>query len=243
MPPHHPHRPLVSYLNGERSGSAQASVLGELRRVILDGSAAPGSAIPVGEVAELFGVSAIPVREALKTLIGEGLVGHRTGGGYFVAQLTLTELREIYFVRGVLEQAALTRACELATDADLDRARAEHEALQEATISGDRRAYHVHSRRFHQALANPCGMHRLLNMFDSTWDITEPFQVMQGATGPTQLQLHSDHEKMIDAMARRDVAELIAVAQEHHRRLESVIIETTAQLNVAGEDPASADQL
>lgn len=235
MPTNRPQRPLISYLTGERSGSAHASVLGELRRVILDGSAAPGSAIPVGEVAELFGVSAIPVREALKTLIGEGLVGHRTGGGYYVAQLTLTELREIYFVRGVLEQAALTRACELSTESDLDRARAEHEALKESTISGDLRAYHVHSRRFHQALANPCGMHRLLNMFDSTWDITEPFQVMQGATGPTQLQLHSDHEKMIGAMARRDAAELIAVAQDHHRRLESVIIENAAELNVAGE--------
>jgi DNA-binding GntR family transcriptional regulator len=237
---HQSQRPFVSFLSGERSGSAQASVLGDLRRVILDGSAAPGTAIPVGEVADLFGVSAIPVREALKTLIGEGLVGHQTGGGYFVAQLTLTELREIYFVRGVLEQAALSRACEVATATDLDRARVEHEALQEATIAGDRRAYHVHSRLFHQALVAPCNMHRLLNMFDSTWDITEPFQVMQRATGPTQLQLHSDHEKMIDAMARRDPDELISIAKAHHRRLESVIIETAAELNVAREDHPSA---
>lgn len=236
MSTHQSQPPLVSYLSGERSGSAQASVLGDLRRVILDGSAAPGTAIPVGEVADLFGISAIPVREALKTLIGEGLVGHQTGGGYFVAQLTLTELKEIYFVRGVLEQAALSRACELATDDDLDRARREHEALQEATIAGDKRAYHVHSRLFHRALAAPCGMLRLLNMFDSTWDITEPFQVMQRATGPTQLQLHSDHEKMIDAMARRDAGDLISIAQAHHRRLESVIIETAAELNVARED-------
>ena len=238
MPSQPPIRPLISYLNGELAGGAQASVFDELRRVILDGSAAPGSAIPVGSVAELFGVSAIPVREALKTLVGEGLVVHRTGGGYFVAQLTLTELREIYFVRGVLEQAALTRACAVATEADLDRARVEHKALQEATIAGDRKAYHVHSRRFHQALVGPCGMHRLLNMFDSTWDITEPFQVMQRATGPTQLQLHGDHEKMIGAMARRDAIELVAVAQEHHRRLESVIIETAAELNVAVEESA-----
>lgn len=236
MSTQHSHSPLVSYLSPERSGSAQASVLSDLRRVILDGSAAPGTAIPVGEVADLFGVSAIPVREALKTLVGEGLVGHQTGGGYFVAQLTLTELKEIYFVRGVLEQAALSKACEVAGDADLGRALGEHEALQEATITGDRRAYHVHSRRFHQALVAPCGMHRLLNMFNSTWDITEPFQVMQRATGPTQLQLHSDHEKMIDAMSRRDASELISVAQAHHRRLESVIIETAAELDVARED-------
>ncbi|WP_414731710.1 GntR family transcriptional regulator [Williamsia sp.] len=240
MSAHQPHRPLISYLSGELSGSAQAGIFDELRRVILDGSAPPGSAIPVGSVAELFGVSAIPVREALKTLVGEGLVDHRTGGGYYVAQLTLTELREIYIVRGVLEEAALTRACALATGADLDLARVQHRALQEATIAGDRRAYHVHSRRFHQALVNPCGMHRLLNMFDSTWDITEPFQVMQRATGPTQLQLHADHEKMINAMARRDAAELVAVAQEHHRRLESVIIDTAADLNVAREDSPPA---
>lgn len=93
---------------GELAGCGQQVILDELRRVILDGDAPPGTAIPVDEVAELFGVSRIPVRESLKTLIGEGLVEHRPRSGYTVAQLTLSELHEIYVLRGVLEQATPT---------------------------------------------------------------------------------------------------------------------------------------
>ena len=62
-------------VNGD--GTSQQTVVDELRRVILDGAVPPGTPIPVGEVAELFGVSAIPVRESLKTLSAEGLVQHQ----------------------------------------------------------------------------------------------------------------------------------------------------------------------
>ncbi len=226
---------LLAALSAIPTGPSQASVLDGLRRVILDGGATPGSAIPVGEIATLFGVSPIPVREALKTLVGEGLVGHQTNNGYFVAQLTVAELREIYFVRGILEQAALTRAVDLATPDDLAAARAAHRALHAATEAGDLRAYHHQSRRFHQALIEPCGMHRLVHMFDATWNITEPFQLMRAATAEMQTRLHADHEAMIDAVAGRDVDALISTAREHHSRLETMIIDTAAQLNVADE--------
>src|SRR5690349_7322692 len=60
-----------------RAGDSHPQVVDELRRVILDGAVPPGTPIPVGEVADMFGVSHIPVRESLKTLTAEGLVQHR----------------------------------------------------------------------------------------------------------------------------------------------------------------------
>ncbi|MCX6471611.1 MAG: GntR family transcriptional regulator [Corynebacteriales bacterium] len=229
------HIVLLDALSAIPTGPSQASVLDGLRRVILDGVAVPGSPIPVGEVAGVFGVSPIPVREALKTLVGEGLVGHETNGGYFVAQLTGDELREIYYVRGVLERAALGRAIERATADDLDAARAANDALLEATMTADLRAYQVNSRRFHQALIAPCGMHRLINMFESTWNITEPFQLMRTATPQMQTRLHADHQAMMTAMAQRDTASLLAAAGDHHARLETMIVGTAG-------DPDTADQ-
>ena len=97
------YRRLINELRANRSGHDQTSVLDGLRRAILDGAAPPGSMIPINEVADTYQISPIPVREALKTLVAEGLVNHRANGGYRVAQLTLPELREIYFTRGVLE--------------------------------------------------------------------------------------------------------------------------------------------
>lgn len=68
----------VSKLIVNRDGASQRGVVDELRRVIVDGVVPPGAQIPVNEVATVFGVSAIPVRESLKTLTAEGLVTHQT---------------------------------------------------------------------------------------------------------------------------------------------------------------------
>src|ERR671925_2399051 len=78
---------LVDRLVVDQPGRPQQAILDELRRVILDGAVPPGTPIPLADVAELFGVSQIPVRESLKTLIGEGLVTHQRNFGYSVAQL------------------------------------------------------------------------------------------------------------------------------------------------------------
>src|SRR6476620_2205594 len=149
---------------GDLAGSGQPVILDELRRVILDGDAPPGTVIPVDEVAELFGVSRIPVREVLKTLVGEGLVDHRPRSGYTVAQLTLAELHEIYVLRGVLEQAAV-KAAVLAASVDDDHAVQEaYDALGLAQAGADHRGYHRESRRFHLALLAPARTQRLLRM-------------------------------------------------------------------------------
>jgi DNA-binding GntR family transcriptional regulator len=214
---------LLSQLAPVRAGSPQQAILDELRRVILEGGAPPGTPIPLGEVAELFGVSPIPVREALKTLVGENLVAHRPNAGYVVAQLTRRELAEIYLVRGVLESAALRAAVEIAGDEDVEQAQAAHLALERVLTDWDPRAYHRESRRFHLALIEPCRMHRLLRMFESAWNVTEPFQPMRFLPGPERRQLHADHQEMLAAFIARDAEALVDSSSRHHQRLESVI--------------------
>jgi DNA-binding GntR family transcriptional regulator len=221
--PGRPKSVLLAQLITDRSGSSQAVILDELRRVILAGEAPPGTPIPVGEVADLFGVSAIPVRESLKTLIGENLVTHRPNAGYVVAQLTRPELTEIYLVRGVLESAALRAAVEVAGPDDIERAREAHLALERVLRNWDQRAYHRESRRFHLALITPCRMHRLLHMFESAWNVTEPFQPMRYVPGPERDQLHADHQEMLAAFTARDAVALLAASGRHHQRLEAVI--------------------
>src|SRR4051812_44621516 len=188
---------LIRRLVSDRPGSSQAAILAELRRCLLDGGVPPGTPIPLDEVAAVFGVSRIPVREALKTLIGEGLVEHRPNFGYTVAKLTPEELHELYVVRGVLEAAALGAAVSRAQPAHDEQARAAHAALAEALAAGDVRAYHRESRRFHLALVSPSGMNRLLDMFESAWNLTEPLQPMAHVPDAERVTLHADHEGML----------------------------------------------
>ena len=158
-------RPFLARLAEERAAPGAAAVLGGVRRAVLAGDAPPGTTVPLDAVAAVFGTSVIPVREALKTLVGEGLITQRPRGGYTVARLTAAELAELYVVRGLLEQGALAIATERATPLDHDRARGAHARLGAA--QGDERAYHRESRAFHLALVAPSRMHRLQSMLDA----------------------------------------------------------------------------
>lgn len=206
-----------------RDGNSHPSVVDELRRVILDGAVPPGTPIPVSEVADMFGVSHIPVRESLKTLTAEGLVQHRPNAGYAVAQLTTSELAEMYLVRESLESAAMAAAVQHATDADRAHLVAVHQTLEGALKFDDAQAYHRHSRQFHLALSRPSRMLRLVHMLESAWNITEPVQLMVHVGATERTLLHDDHRVMLRAFLARDAAALLAAAAVHNQRLNTVV--------------------
>lgn len=217
------HSALLAKLVSSHADVSQGTIVDELRRVILDGGAPPGSPIPVGEVAEVFGVSPIPVRESLKTLTAEGLVDHQPNVGYSVARLTATELGELYVVRETLESAALAAAVANATDADRAAVAAAHRMLERAVEQDDPRSYHRQSRHFHIGMARPSGMQRLVHMLESTWNITEPVQAMVHVDRTYRVALHADHGQMLEAFLDGDPDALLAVSVDHHRRLNAVV--------------------
>lgn len=216
---------LVTRLSTTTPGqpSNQQEVLLELRRVILAGNAPPGTPIPLDEVAKFFDCSLIPVRESLKTLIGEGLVDHEPRGGYRVARLTGDELREFYVIREALESAALRASVQHASPEDDVAVAAVHGDLAAAIAAGDYGAYHRDSRRFHIALVEPSGMHRLLHMFEMAWNITEPARPMARVTDEERSRMHADHAYMLEAFVARDADELVRRSAEHYQRLERAV--------------------
>jgi DNA-binding GntR family transcriptional regulator len=214
---------IVSLLTREDSYVSGPQVLSELRRVIASGRVPPGSPIPLDDVAGFFGVSLIPVREALKTLLGEGLLEHQPRLGYTVTALSQAELDELYVVRGALEAAALEAAVRQATAADHDRATAIHDALGRAVAADDATAFQRASREFHEALLAPCRMPRLLHMLDIAWNLTEPVQTMMRTTAQDRLGMREDHQLMLAAFVARDAEALKAAADAHHDRLTACI--------------------
>ncbi|MFC9692067.1 GntR family transcriptional regulator [Kribbella sp. NPDC056951] len=210
---------LVRTSGAGRTPSLEA----DLRRAILTGDQQPGTPIPIDEVAAFFGVSPIPVREALKTLLAEGLVEHRSHVGYSVAKLTFSEFKELYDVRQALEAAALRAAVGRVDVEHEAEVRAAHEQLGDAVERGDDRGYDAAARRFHLALIAPSGMQRLVKMYESAWNITEPARPMSRVPAADRAALHADHERMIEAFQARDADALIAQSDEHYTRLRTVI--------------------
>ena len=120
-----------------RPPTAQQFVLGELRRAITTGRLRPGAPIRQDALAEELQVSRVPLREALKTLQGEGLVRYEAHRGYFVETLSLDDLREVYRIRELLEEEAVRRAVERLADADLDRLEEIQADVERAAAEGD----------------------------------------------------------------------------------------------------------
>lgn len=214
---------IVSLLVHDGPYATGPEVLAELRRVIASGEVPPGSAIPLDEVAAFFGVSLIPVREALKTLLGEGLLEHQPRLGYTVTALSATELDELYVVRGALEAAALDAAVRNAGPEDDALAKAIHTRLAEAVATGNSHGFQRASRDFHEALLAPCHMPRLMHMLEIAWNVTEPVQTMMHVTPEDRVGMQQDHQEMLDAFAARDSERLRACAHLHHARLTTCI--------------------
>ncbi|MFT4265103.1 MAG: GntR family transcriptional regulator [Nocardioides sp.] len=198
-------------------------VIEDLRRAILSGDEPPGTLIPIDAVAAFFGVSQIPVREALKLLTGEGLVEHTPHVGYSVAKLTFAEFRELYDVRQALEASALRNAVRHASMVDDDAVTAAHACLAKAIAVGDERGYHEHSREFHMALIAPARMQRLLHMYEAAWNITEPARPMTRVTPEGRVLLHGEHDRMLAAFIARDAEALVTESAVHFEHLKEAI--------------------
>lgn len=209
-----------------RSSAVEGSaprVLDDMRDAILRGDEPPGTIIPIDSVARFFGVSQIPVREALKVLCGEGLVEHVPRVGFSVAHLTYPEFRELYDVRQALETSALRAAVGRASIADDAALREIHASMGAALAERDEHAYHRASRRFHLGLIEPSGMQRLVRMYVGAWNMTEPARPMARIPPTERVGFVDEHAAMLAAFVERDHERLIAESDSHYEHLRTAI--------------------
>lgn len=125
-----------------------------IRDRIARGEIEPGEPISQSGFAREFGVSRIPLREALFRLEQEGLLASEANKGFFLPQLSAVEAEEIFALRLKIEPDAIGRAAEVAGPADHAAVRQALSALAEAVVARSR-AITTFSRAFHLALVQP----------------------------------------------------------------------------------------
>lgn len=147
------------------SGLARTIEL-QLRARIVAGELKPGAPLRQERLAQEFGASAIPVREALRRLERTGLVQFRPRRGAIVAELSLDDAREVAEMRAALEPLALAGAGPHQAAEHFARAR---QAIAAADASDDVEVWLASNRDFHYALYEPCGGPRLLATIQDLW--------------------------------------------------------------------------
>jgi DNA-binding GntR family transcriptional regulator len=214
--------PLSSIkISGPIPAHLARSVIEEtLRNAILDGRLPCGTAMRQQELASLFGVSRMPVREALRQLEAQSLLHVVTHKGAVVAPLIEDNSAETYGLRMLLESEALRLSIPLLTDADVEEAESYINALErekDFTEIG-----HL-NRLFHMTLYGKAPNQRLLKLVEHGLNEEERFlrfNLEAMGLGETSQE---DHRELLNLVAQKKVDESILTLRNHLMRGMEVI--------------------
>jgi GntR family transcriptional regulator, rspAB operon transcriptional repressor len=171
-----------------------------LRRSIIMGHRQPGSRLIVKEIAKNYNTSITPVRDALQMLSQEGLVTIKARSGYYVAALTLKELRDLLDLRRILELAAIEKAALRITPDQIEALRNVHAGYTgEDDASYER--YTEENRKFHYLIAVASGNLALAESLGHLHDRLARFMVVQ-QIGERQIRMHN---RIIKALEEHDL--------------------------------------
>lgn len=195
--------------------TAQEQVLREVRQLIASGELKAGQQVKQDTLSAQLGVSRVPLREALKVLEGEGQVVYHPHRGYFVAELSVSDLVEVYRIRALLEEEALTVAIPMMTDEDVDFIADLADEVQAASLTGDVAAISAANRRFHFAMFECSNMPRLVRIIRTLWDATDAYRSVYMASTINLEHMNAEHGEMLEALRTRDVELSIRLQAEH----------------------------
>ena len=211
----------------KRPPTAQEYVLGQLRQSIVARELEPGAPIRQDALADQLGTSRVPLREALKILEGEGLVTYHPHRGYFVAELSIADLVEVYRIRKLLESEAVSLAAKSLTDETLGALAAALARCERAGKSGDLTELTAANREFHFLIFDAAGMPRLLRLIRVLWDSTDAYRSLYYAEARSRKLVDTEHRQILAALRKRDGKSAVKLLDEHRQhavdRLEQLL--------------------
>jgi DNA-binding GntR family transcriptional regulator len=198
-------------------GAVSKQVADYLRDAILGGDIGPGERVRQEEVAERFGASRLPVREALRILEAEGLIEHERNKGARVPRLNMHEVDVIYQMRERLEPLALSESISYLTEDDI--LRLDHIQGQIETNSDVGRFLEL-DREFHLLTYSGCHIDQLTAMVTRLWNSTQHYRraFVSSATPHRTWVINAEHRLLLDAIARRDSTDAERYLSGHIRR-------------------------
>jgi DNA-binding GntR family transcriptional regulator len=188
---------------GERT-SLRERVAESLRAALVSGRMAPGTTYSIPALAEQFGVSATPVREAMLDLVNEGIMSAVPNKGFRVVELSDAELDQITELRRLLEVPTVGDLAGAIDRAALRRLRALADAVSDAARRGDVVGYVEADRELHLALLAEAGNPRLVEMVGRLRDQSRLYGLEQLAADGVLVDSAAEHMRLIDALESGD---------------------------------------
>lgn len=199
--------------------TAQAAVVEAVRRSIVSAELRPGERVRQEALATKFGVSTIPVREALKVLEVHGLLTYEPHRGYAVANLTPEKLEELYLTRRLLETEALRRAVPKSDHTLIERLDDLWRELGVADATDDVQRFIDANRDFHLAIFWHAGLPTLYKYIEVLWQNCEPYRTVLHTYRSSRSRVLRETKRLRNAVLRGDPDLAVQLLDKHRNRV------------------------
>lgn len=199
------------------AGGTAIRVADSLRDAILKGRYLPGERIRQEELAERYGASRVPVRDALRTLEAEGLVILVPNTGAWVAKLSVEECQEVYQIRERVEPLLLRMSAPNLTSEVRDRLLPLVEAMRNTSNVEEFLAL---DREFHMLTFSAADTMMLSELVERLWNTTQHYRRAFASLHSADVTrgIHLEHELLTLAILRDEIDEAERILQGHIRR-------------------------
>jgi DNA-binding GntR family transcriptional regulator len=201
-----------------------AVVADRLRTMILHGELPPGERVKVQRLEETFGVSQIPIREALRQLEAEGLVTNVPQRGVTVAPMSPEDLLDLYDFRRLIEPEITARAMQAARPGYGRELRRALRRLGDTIDDPGSDRYMREHTAFHWALIEPAASPVMRRVVEQLWQMSERYIRLTVASQETRRTYAQHHEPLVAAMESGDAGRVRAEVIRHLSEAEEIVL-------------------
>ncbi|MCE0504104.1 MULTISPECIES: GntR family transcriptional regulator [unclassified Roseivivax] len=201
-------------------GTNYALIHNAIRDAILAGELKQGERMKVQGLAERYGVSTNPIREALQQLQAEGLIEMIPNKGARVRVIDRHQAESLFEVREALDGIIARRAARVATDEDISSLRDLEDQLRKARASGSPKRLGRMATYFHERIGEIAGNDEAVKMRRATanlFALIRSIPAPKGQESESDGDLEEEHSAILDAIAARDEDAAEAAARAHAR--------------------------
>jgi len=221
--------------SGGRRLTAYQYAIETLRTEILQGKLKAGDRLRQDDLARRLEMSTTPVREALRTLVSEGLVFFDVHRGAVVRGLTIDDVNELYRLRKTLEPMMAEQAMNTISEEDIARAQALHLEMLETS---DVVKWTELNQAFHASLWASQDESRLAHLIKTLRDASGPYIALSLYMRPVHVDVsNQEHQKMLDEYRARDIKACRRHTVDHLDATLHIIIKAIEQTEAEAAAP------
>lgn len=185
----------------------------KLREDILSGEFKPGVRLRIVDLSNRYGVSQMPIREALQQLQGEGLVSLLPHKGASVREVNEKFVSDMYDIRMAIETMLVHNGVPYMTESDYNRLVAIQEQYEKASEEGDLGLCLKLNESFHKIINNLAQNPEAIRIIDRHWGLIDSMRQIFGSNRGADIS--NDHRMLLEALKNRDAEAAANIARDH----------------------------